>query len=59
MNNPTRSTESLQNTISRLISEIELDVINPSIELKKQHYKVYRLLGDLELELDILNDMKE
>lgn len=53
-----KSTETVQNIISRLDKEIELEG-EPSPELKKQFHKVQLTMAKLKWQLDVLNDMKK
>jgi len=52
-------TESVQNSLARMLDSVYLNVDNPSIKLKNQYHKAVKTLSDARHEFDILNDMKE
>ena len=53
-----KDTESVQNTINRLLNDVRLNVDEPSIKLKRQYHKALHTLSDAKHEFDIFNDMK-
>ncbi len=54
-----KNTEHVQNIIGSLAFEMELGINDPSPRIKRQYAKVKELFIKLNLELDLLNDMKE
>lgn len=64
MKTSTKSTETTQNIIARLIKEVELEdrFLNSdskSMRVKSQFSKVKKAFVELESQLDRLNDLKE
>ena len=55
----TKDTAWAQNIVISLNEEIYLDVADQNRTTKTQYTKVKKILLDLILQLDILNDMKE
>ena len=54
-----KETEDVQNIISRLLKEIDLNIQNPTTKVKRQYIKAMNALTKARDELDILNDYKE
>ncbi len=54
-----KNTEHVQNIIGSLAFDMELGIDNPSPRIKRKYSKVKELFIKLNLELDLLNDMKE
>lgn len=52
------STEDVQNGLSRMISNVDLNVPLASQKLKKQFYRATEALNKARHEFDLLNDQK-
>lgn len=52
-----KDTATVQNILTRLILECELQSKDPSIKIKKQYFKAESALRNAVNEFDILNDM--
>ncbi len=58
MANNIQDTENIQNSIGRMQREMRLNVENPTTKIKKQYAKCKKIMIDLNLALDMLNDEK-
>jgi hypothetical protein len=53
------STEDIQNALSRMINNVDLNVKDPTEKLKRQFFKATNALNKARHEFDLLNDMKD
>ena len=52
------NTESVQNSLSRLLKAVDLGVADPNPTLKRRYFKACQALDAARHEFDLLNDLK-
>ncbi len=54
----TTSTETIQNSLSRLEREVHLDIFRPKLNLRRSYHKAVMSLRKAIHDFDVVNDMK-